>query len=126
MTKKTKQATPVVRGRPALWKEDWIERGMQYLKECHQQGKIPNQAGLGIRLGVSKRTVQEYSKKNDDFGLLNEMMLTYQEDALINIDYKKQNMAKFLLEFIHGYKVSSNEPEDLPAPKITIVKPTKE
>lgn len=100
MTIKTKM------GRPSKFAESLV-KAKEYLMGGYETvgDVVPSVAGIACYLGVSRSTVQQYAKENEDFSGTLEAIKTLQENRLINkglIGEFNPTITKLMLAN-HGY-----------------------
>lgn len=129
-------------GRPTEYKAEYIQKADEYLElnqdediqQLKQSGKIsdawdykkkvrlPTIEGFAMFIGVSKKSLYEWEKKDREFSHALDKIRTEQHNRLLNNglsgDYNS-TIAKLILSSNHGYKektdVTTND-KDLPAP----------
>ncbi|CAK6616142.1 TPA: DNA-packaging protein [Providencia stuartii] len=99
-------ATKTKMGRPSKFAESLI-KAKEYLMGGYETvgDVVPSVAGLACYLGVSRSTVQQYAKENEDFSGTLEAIKTLQENRLINkglIGEFNPTITKLMLAN-HGY-----------------------
>ncbi|EOX2922846.1 DNA-packaging protein [Providencia stuartii] len=99
-------ATKTKMGRPSKFAESLV-KAKEYLMGGYETvvDVVPSVAGLACYLGVSRSTVQQYAKENEDFSGTLEAIKTLQENRLINkglIGEFNPTITKLMLAN-HGY-----------------------
>ncbi|EMZ5446360.1 DNA-packaging protein [Providencia stuartii] len=99
-------ATKTKMGRPSKFAESLV-KAKEYLMGGYETvgDVVPSVAGLACYLGVSRSTVQQYAKENEDFSGTLESIKTLQENRLINkglIGEFNPTITKLMLAN-HGY-----------------------
>lgn len=86
---------------------------MKYISSCESEGRVPTKTGCAIYLGVTRQTLDNWSKKwvrdaEEDFENIHkalDMIMAYQEEALIQRGLKNEynsTIVKLMLAN-HGY-----------------------
>ncbi|HFE3208153.1 DNA-packaging protein [Providencia rettgeri] len=99
-------ATKTKMGRPSKFAESLV-KAKEYLMGGYETvgDVVPSVAGLACYLGVSRSTVKQYAKENEDFSATLEAIKTLQENRLINkglIGEFNPTITKLMLAN-HGY-----------------------
>lgn len=97
-------------GRPTEYDPKFVDEVDNYLETTgKEQMELPTVEGFAIYLGVTKKTLYNWSKEHDEFLHALETILTYQGKQLINDGIyggKEVNatIVKLLLQNNHGMK----------------------
>lgn len=105
-------------GRPTTYSEILLEKAQDYLKVLPADEVIHTVAGLAVYLGISRDTVYEWAKEEDERGKLTKpefsdivvQILANQEKSLVNkgLEGKFNATISKLLLAKHGYKEESD------------------
>jgi hypothetical protein len=104
-------------GRPVEYSPELVAKGYEYLESCvdskkkigglvEYKVKVPTYEGLGLALGICKRTVIDWATKYTDFSQLTKKLLQLQAEKLMSGGLSgnyNPTIAKVLLSK-HGYR----------------------
>lgn len=91
--------------RPTKLDEEMKDKVLKYIKDCIKKDNIPSAVGLALALDVSKKTLYNWSKLDDELLHTLDIIQTKQEEMLINRGLKSEynsTIVKLMLAN-HGY-----------------------
>jgi len=101
-------------GRPSKLTPEIIEEGWKYLNELDVSvyTLLPTIEGLAIKLGISRETVYQWEKENDQFSDIVKRLKADQAEKLIQNALNNRynaSIAKLILSGKHGYVEKSEQ-----------------
>ena len=118
-------------GRPTCYSDDALKKTQEYIDNYEEHGHaIPSVAGLALILGVGRRTIYDWAKReeNEEFSHTLEILNASQECTLLNkglLGEFNSAITKLALGN-HGYSDKQQIEEDEEAPPISITFEVKE
>ncbi len=100
-------------GRPSEYKEEYVQEVYDYIEECVKKSKdeenfeMPTRAGLAVRLGRGRPTINRWAKKHDEFRYALEFLDSNQCKELVNgglTGKLSSTITKLMLSSNHGMK----------------------
>jgi hypothetical protein len=88
--------------RPTKYKKSHIKIAEHYLNECKNNRKVPFLEELASRIGVTEKTLWNWSKARQGFLLAIEKIMDHQRLTLKTLGLKSPHVITFLLEANHG------------------------
>lgn len=113
-------------GRPTEYKEKFIEDMAKYIEGCKDK-ELPSVEGFAVMLGVSKKSIYNWSKKNKEFLHALEYLKTVQCRNLMNgglLGAYNSTIAKLILSANHNMREKSDlttAGKELPRPIIDVI-----
>lgn len=112
MSTKGKSLSLQTKNKIALNKRKYTEKALtnktlEYLDQVKTTDKLPTLSGLALYLNITSATLNNYRTMYEEFALLTDYVLTFQEEELIQrslTDSQVANFSKFLLKSKHKYQ----------------------
>ena len=98
------------RGRPSLYKKDYPQLVLDYIKECESKEELPFVIDFAHRIGVNKDTIYQWVKINKGFSDSIKRLNEASELMLVKSGIKRKydpTFARFILAANHGYVETS-------------------